>query len=223
MDGWIDQLNSFAHGTVSHDVVVVLGCKIQSPEQLCVVDILPVGISKRGSNFCWSLRCYLRWMLFGSILAGCQIPGSEGLFEIRVLILMNADDTISWNTPAGNGRQGNIYVLLWSSAIASALVALALGTHSSSTFQIPTVLSSLLSWHRNTHDSDFGLIRTSGISTEASAKHIPLNSINEPPKAFTALKEYSRLNFLPPTSLVEAAPSNRESQRRRRDMTGGVM
>lgn len=79
MDGWIDQLNSFAHGTVSHDVVVVLGCKIQSPEQLCVVDILPVGISKRGSNFCWSLRCYLRWTLFGSILAGCQIPGSEGL------------------------------------------------------------------------------------------------------------------------------------------------
>lgn len=47
MDGWIDQLNSFAHGTGSHDVVVVLGCKIQSPEQLCVVDILPIGISKR--------------------------------------------------------------------------------------------------------------------------------------------------------------------------------
>lgn len=163
----------------------------------------------------------MRWTLFGSILAGCQIPGSEGLFEIRVLILMNADDTISWNT--GNGRQGNIYVLLWSSAIASALVALALGTHSSSTFQIPTVLSSLLSWHRNTHNSDFGLIRTSGIATEPSAKHIPLNSINEPPKAFTALKEYSRVTFLPPTSLVEAATSNRESQRRQRDMTGGVM
>lgn len=97
MDGWIDQLNSFAHGTVSHDVIVVLSCKIRSPEQLCAVDTLPVGISKRGSNFCWSLRCYLRWMLFGSILAGCQIPGSEGLFEIRVLILMNAD-TMSWNT-----------------------------------------------------------------------------------------------------------------------------
>lgn len=47
MDGWIDQLNSFAHGTVSPDVIVVLGCKIRSPEQLCVVDILPVGISKR--------------------------------------------------------------------------------------------------------------------------------------------------------------------------------
>lgn len=47
MDGWIDQLNSFAHGTVSHDVVVVLGCKIQSPEQLCVVDIfLLLGFPK---------------------------------------------------------------------------------------------------------------------------------------------------------------------------------
>jgi len=63
MDGWIDQLNSFAHGTVSHDVIVVLSCKIRSPEQLCVRLTLPVGVSKRGSNFCWSLRCYLRWML----------------------------------------------------------------------------------------------------------------------------------------------------------------
>lgn len=63
MDGWIDQLNSFAHGTVSHDVIVVLSCKIRSPGQLCVRLTLPVGVSKRGSNFCWSLRCYLRWML----------------------------------------------------------------------------------------------------------------------------------------------------------------
>lgn len=108
MDGWIEQLNSFAHGTVSHDVIVVLSCKIRSPEQLCAVDALPVGISRRDSNFCWPLRCYLRWTLFGSILAGCQIPkdfpleetgGLWGMsFEIRVLILMNADDTISWKS-----------------------------------------------------------------------------------------------------------------------------
>lgn len=111
MDGWIDQLNSFAHGTVSHDVIVVLSCKIRSPEQLCAVDTPPVRISRRDSNFCWSLRYYLRWMLFGNILAGCQIPkdfpleetgGLWGMsFKIRVLILMNADDTISWK----NGRR----------------------------------------------------------------------------------------------------------------------